>query len=301
MPRFPPPEIFRQITDQLEIGVYIVDRARKIQYWNRGAERITGYLAQDVVGRFCRDNILVHCDDHSPNLCGAECPLSEAMRIGEPHKRQLYLRHRDGHRIPIEIHVTPLHDESGDVTGAVEVFTEHVALPEFTNQNLVLAATGCLDEATDIPNHALIESYLREKIDLYERHRIPFAALVVRADRLLDFKALHGHEAEVAILNAIARTLRHSLRPTDVLGRWREDQFLALLPYSGHAPLDPAIEHLRNVVNCTGIPWWGDTLSINVSANMVKVRQGDTFESMKLRIDACFTEPDAGQAKGAQA
>jgi PAS domain S-box-containing protein len=52
-------KIFRRIVDQLDVGVYIVDRARKIQYWNRGAEGLTGFLAQDVVGRFCRDNILV--------------------------------------------------------------------------------------------------------------------------------------------------------------------------------------------------------------------------------------------------
>jgi PAS domain S-box-containing protein len=81
MPDFRSSEIFRRIVEQLEVGVYIVDRARKIQFWNHGAERITGFLAQDVVGRFCRDNILVHYmtrtrvsarrNVHSPKRCAS--------------------------------------------------------------------------------------------------------------------------------------------------------------------------------------------------------------------------------------
>jgi PAS domain S-box-containing protein/diguanylate cyclase (GGDEF)-like protein len=303
MLEFPSPEVFRRIVDQLDIGVYIVDRARKIQYWNRGAERITGFLAQDVVGRFCRDNILVHCDDHHPNLCGEDCPLTEAMHSGTAHSRQIYLRHHAGHRIPVEVHVVPLHAEDGTIRGAAEIFTENLAAPEFSNQSLVFAACGCLDEETGVPNHGLSESYLREQLDLLESHNIPFAAFVVRADSLHDFQTLHGREAGVAILSAVGRTLRHSLRATDFLGRWREDQFLVLLPYSERTPLEPAVERLRNVVSCTAIPWWGDLLSVKISVALIKAREGDTLESLKARIDGCFggTPEAAGRTRCAEA
>ncbi len=33
----------RAVLDQVSDGVYYVDRGRRIQYWNRGAERLTGY------------------------------------------------------------------------------------------------------------------------------------------------------------------------------------------------------------------------------------------------------------------
>jgi diguanylate cyclase (GGDEF)-like protein/PAS domain S-box-containing protein len=302
MPDFRSSEIFRRIVEQLEVGVYIVDRARKIQFWNHGAERITGFLAQDVVGRFCRDNILVHCNDHNPNLCGEECPLTEAMREGTARTGQIFLRHHSGYRIPVEIHVIPLHAEDGTIAGAAEIFSEHVSVPEFTSQNLVFAACGCLDEPTGVPNHGLTESYLREQLGLFNHHHIPFAVFVVRADRLHDFEVFHGHDAELAILSAIARTLRHSLRATDFLGRWCEDRFLVMLPYSGRTPLEPAVERLRNIVSCTAIPWWGDLLSVSISAGLVKAREGDTLESLKTSIEACLgNEPEAARAEGAGA
>ena len=38
------PRVFETALDSLGVGVYLVDRHRKIVYWNRGAERISGYL-----------------------------------------------------------------------------------------------------------------------------------------------------------------------------------------------------------------------------------------------------------------
>ena len=42
------PPMFEAVVDSLEAGVYLVDRDRKIVYWNHGAERISGYLRQQV-------------------------------------------------------------------------------------------------------------------------------------------------------------------------------------------------------------------------------------------------------------
>ena len=36
-------------------GVYIVDKKRHILFWNKGAEHITGYSADEVQGKWCGD------------------------------------------------------------------------------------------------------------------------------------------------------------------------------------------------------------------------------------------------------
>ena len=62
MPDEPDTAFGPAIVDQLYEGVYFVDPARRIRSWNKGAEALTGYQASDVVGRFCRDNLLNHVD-----------------------------------------------------------------------------------------------------------------------------------------------------------------------------------------------------------------------------------------------
>ena len=43
-------DLYRALLDHLDEGLYMVDLDRRILYWNRGAERISGYLAHEVAG-----------------------------------------------------------------------------------------------------------------------------------------------------------------------------------------------------------------------------------------------------------
>ena len=45
-------EIYRTVLEHMQTGIYTVDCDQKIQFWNDGAENITGHLRQDVVGHF---------------------------------------------------------------------------------------------------------------------------------------------------------------------------------------------------------------------------------------------------------
>jgi len=55
-------DFFRSILEDLHLAVYLVNREGKIVFWNDGAERITGYLRQDVIGRIDNDNLLGETD-----------------------------------------------------------------------------------------------------------------------------------------------------------------------------------------------------------------------------------------------
>ena len=76
-------EIFRAALESLQTGVCMVDRDRKISFWNDGAERITGYLRQDVLGRFCGEILLIKFHENKAALCEHSCPLVAAMRDGQ--------------------------------------------------------------------------------------------------------------------------------------------------------------------------------------------------------------------------
>jgi PAS domain S-box-containing protein len=51
------PSFHEKLLDTLREGVYFVDRERRIQYWNKGAELLTGYAASEVVGKLCVERV----------------------------------------------------------------------------------------------------------------------------------------------------------------------------------------------------------------------------------------------------
>lgn len=116
-----------QILNTLAEGAYITDTARRIVFWNKAAERITGWAAAEVVGRTCFDNILCHVDKDQHPLCGKEyCPLHRSIVTGQASEAPLlvYARTSSGRRIPVEVTVSPLRDAAGAVVGGVELFRD---------------------------------------------------------------------------------------------------------------------------------------------------------------------------------
>src|SRR4051794_22453501 len=76
--------------DKLYEGVYFVDRDRKIQFWNRAAQSISGFSGREVVGRHCFDNILGHVDEDGRTLCRRACPLAQTMEDGRSREARVY-------------------------------------------------------------------------------------------------------------------------------------------------------------------------------------------------------------------
>jgi PAS domain S-box-containing protein len=62
---------YRQLMDSLYEGVYFIDRNKGITFWNKGAERLTGYTREEALGRSCQDNFLSHVDNTGNSLCAS--------------------------------------------------------------------------------------------------------------------------------------------------------------------------------------------------------------------------------------
>ncbi len=114
----------RRVLDSIFDGVYIVDRQRSILFWNHGAEEITGYTAEEVMGRLCSDDILNHIDESGRLLCKGACPLVRSLTTGEEIRAKIYPLNKAGHRFPVLTHIAPLRDSEGNVIAAIEVFRD---------------------------------------------------------------------------------------------------------------------------------------------------------------------------------
>lgn len=121
------PENFKRTLISVNDAVYMTDRERRIVFWNPACEKITGFNAEEVLGRKCSDNILNHLDMNGNSLCDSSlCPLHQSMEKGMPSARPVVVmvRRSDGTRVAAEVNVAPLFGEGGALIGGVEVFRD---------------------------------------------------------------------------------------------------------------------------------------------------------------------------------
>jgi PAS domain S-box-containing protein/diguanylate cyclase (GGDEF)-like protein len=290
------PEIYQAVLENLPMGVYLTDRKRQIVFWNESAHRLTGYLGQEVIGRFCPDNILMHCDENQVALCGGECPLALAMQDGQTREDNIFLRHKDGQRIPVRVHAIPIRDESGVVIGAAELFEERSFRgAEMRCPHVPVGAS--LDGVTDIPDRAATLEGLGAALEHFAVSRQPFGVLSIAIDGVDHLRRTSGGQALNAVLYAVAQTLLIGVRPHDLVGRWREDRFAALVACPAVEGLLSCAERLRRLVSLASVPWWGDRLSVTVTMGGTMVRPDDTVESLLGRAEAALEAATAADGE----
>jgi diguanylate cyclase (GGDEF)-like protein/PAS domain S-box-containing protein len=278
-------EIYRAVLDSLAVGVYLVDREHRIHLWNDGAEKITGYLRQEVLGRGSCDDLLMHCDTECNLLDESARPLAEAMRDGLPRGLDGFLRHKDGQRVPVRVHAFPIRNAEGQIVGAAESFDERVLLPEAEVQPNSHAVHDHVDRNTGVLDHHSIESHLSASLlDLAEYH-IAFSVLSIAVDRLDEFRESHGARAAETIVSVVAHTLSRNLHHADLVGRWSRNRFVAIIANCPGTEVAKTAEKLRRIVGLAAIPWWGDRIAPTVSIGGTTVLEDDTVQSLMSRSE----------------
>ncbi len=233
------PEIFRSILETLPTGVYLVDRNRKILFWNSGAEEITGYLRQDVVGHFLREHLLATSDELKDVDSDPTDPLSGVFRDGKSTTANVSILHKEGYRVPIVLRSVPIRSERGAIVVAAECFDINISASDRTRRHAVIAESGCLDEVLGIPARTFMEPHLRERVTAFAERQIPFGILLIQVDQMDHLRAARGPGVVPTVLRVVARTIENSLRTTDLVGCWSENQFLANRKSNGGATRFP--------------------------------------------------------------
>jgi diguanylate cyclase (GGDEF)-like protein/PAS domain S-box-containing protein len=273
-------EIFRAVLDTLPAGVCLVDRDRSICFWNDGAEKITGFLRHDVLGRFSSEVLMINFQENKAAVREHSCPLAAAMRDGKAREWRVYLHHKSGYAIPVTLRAAPIRDAQSHVIGAVENFVERPSVPTWRRPESDLAVAPGLDAVTQLPDYPFTESYLVDRLKFASEHAIPFGLLCIGLDQLETLKASHGLDAAETVLNVVAHTLRNGLDPLDFVGRWSEDQFLAVVANCRDSDMLSTAERLKQLAQSSEIVWWGDPLKVTVSVGGTALRSGEPLEPL---------------------
>jgi diguanylate cyclase (GGDEF)-like protein/PAS domain S-box-containing protein len=290
MPELDDPEIYLTVLDNLQTGVYIVDRNRRIRFWNEGAEQITGYLRQDVVGRFLRDHLLTTGDAVKDLDSEPDDPINLVFRDGKPSILDVSILHKDGYRVPIVLRTMPIRNSRGAVVGAAESFEKNRSASDWTRRQAGFADFGCLDAMTGVAAQSFMETQLRENLITFAEHHIPFGILLIQIDHMDQFRASRGPGVVSTILRVIAQSVENCVRPTDLVGCWGENQFIAILLECKESEVALVGERVRKMISRSEIEWWGDKFSVTSPMGGAGCRAGDNTELLLARAAASLQE-----------
>jgi diguanylate cyclase (GGDEF)-like protein/PAS domain S-box-containing protein len=276
---------YAPLLDQMFDAVYLVDQERRIVYWNAAAERLTGYTRQEVIGRGCGDGLLCHVDQDGQLLCSGPCPLARTIRDGRTRQDEIYLHHKNGHRVPVTIRCSPLRDESGDVIGALEVFTDNSLLHSLQERVTVAERQALVDPLTGLANRRHGEALLDAHCDELQRYGTPFAVILADIDGFKLINDTFGHLLADRVLAMVAGTLARNLRPFDTVARWGGDEFLAVLRAIDDATLAVVGERLRNLVASSFLELDGRRVTVTVSLGATLAQPSENKADLLRRAD----------------
>lgn len=284
---------FRTILENLHDGVYFVDPTRMIKYWNKGAERITGYPAREMLGRHCWDNILTHVNEQGMNLCEQGCPLVETLRDGLFREAEVYLRHKDGHRVPVMVRVSPVRDSKRRIIGAAEIFSDDASRIACLEKLRELETLSLIDSLTGVGNRRYVEMNVRAMLNEMRRYGWSFGVLFADIDYFKRVNDSYGHDVGDAVLKMVGGTLSNNVRPFDVVGRWGGEEFAALIANVDEDQLSAVADKLRILVEKSGVVVEGKIVGVTISIGATMSMPGDTLESVMKRADELLYESKA--------
>lgn len=283
---------YKELLDNIYDGIYFMDANQRIIYWNKGAENITGFSANEVIHKYCSDNILMHVNESNEKMCENSCPLKHTMIDGKNREAAVFFHHKNGHRVSTTIKSSAIRDVNGEIIGAVEIFNDNSANFENIEMVKTLKKEALIDPLTEVVNRRYLENRITASFNAFQRYGWKFGVLFMDIDYFKNINDTFGLNNGDNVLKVIAKTLMKNIRSFDTVGRWSGEEFIGLIENITKDGLLKVAEKLRALVNASSIQAEGfknniyPTISIGATISMPE----DSPETIIKRADELMQE-----------
>ena len=286
--------LFKNVLDNVREGVYVTDRHRTITYWNKGAEEITGYRREEVLGSSCRFNILTHIDNEGRQLCDEGCPIMQSLEEEKIVDVEVYLHHKEGYRLPVHIRTAPIRNASGVVVGACEVFSDISSRITTAKKIKDLKRLAMLDPLTNLANRRYVDLCLKWRLNEVRKADMPVGLIFYDIDHFKEINDTYGHDLGDLVIKMVANTLVKSSRGLDIVGRWGGEEFIEIIPNATKDHLEMIAERNRMLVENSDLDLGPDDIRVTVSVGATFIRKDDTEASVVKRVDGLMYSSKQG-------
>jgi diguanylate cyclase (GGDEF)-like protein/PAS domain S-box-containing protein len=223
------------LLDKAKDAIVVRGVDNRVHYWNKGAERLYGWTAEEAVGRSVAELLY----DDPTHLHEA---TRRVLETGE-WSGEITERRKDGTPLPVEVHWTLMRDEAGEPQSIFAIKTDITRRKADEHKIQRLAF---YDSLTQLPNRQLLMDRVQRAIASSARSAQTSALLFIDLD---DFKTLNdasGHTMGDLLLQQVAQRLTACVRSSDTVARLGGDEFVVMLENISNN-LDEATAQTRTV------------------------------------------------------
>ena len=266
-----------QLIHHLQEGVCFIDKRLKFTLWNSAAELITGFTSKELIGTACQDSILHQALTTLNKENNNVCPFEQAVTDLKPCAYRLFLQHKQGHHVLINLKVIPLEDNSG-LAGTIGVFSDASNQAELEATTRSMQKLMRIDPLTSLPNKRSLFDSMKGEYLRFARYGTPFALIAIAINPPQgEFLPRTGPERE-ALLKWFAQQLSLGFRKADTPGRLHGASFLALLPHTNTQAAEKAANKLRTMLKAT--PYPGNGTPVTASFGCASIARSDTLDRL---------------------
>jgi diguanylate cyclase (GGDEF)-like protein/PAS domain S-box-containing protein len=219
------------LLDKAQDAIIVRGIDHRIHFWNKSAERLYGWRAEEVVGRSMEKMLF-------PQSAAFNEATRQVMEFGE-WSGEIAQQRKHGSTLMVEGRWTLVRDEQGAATSILCINTD-ITQRKAAEQKIQRLAF--YDSLTQLPNRLLLLERLQQAISVANSGQRVGALLFIDLDNFKNLNDTLGHDKGDLLLKQVAQRLTASLRENDTVARLGGDEFVLLLEDLGPDPVQAAAQ-----------------------------------------------------------
>ena len=277
-----------KVYEATQDAIVVTDREARIVAANPAFTQISGYAAEEVIGK---NVVMLHAGEQ--DAAAFEQMLQSVMNTGL-WSGEIMARRKNGETYPGLLSASVVRDDAGQVVNHVAVFMD---ITERKAEQHLINFLSNHDALTGLPNRLLARQRFEQTLASARREGGCVAVMCLDMDRFKSINDSYGHDVGDKALQVISRFLTDTVREGDTVTRQGGDEFQVIV--ADDAQLGATMALAQQILAGLRRELVIDGQQITVTSSIgiaVSLTDGDSFDELVRNADtALFRAKEIGR------